>query len=121
LYEIYTFDYDHNYDKATRTLQLNVMNLPAYETATVLLKFPKGIVKKYATLNLDLSPKTQNLWIDGIEIEGVTEVFDGIPSGSHHLKFTASGYKPYETDVTLGEGEERDVKVVLEETLLKKV
>lgn len=120
-YSFSGYDFTYDYDKDQHKLSLEAENLLPYEDFTVLLKFPKDIVQKYATLNLDLSPKKQNLWIDGIEICDVSEKFAGIPPGKHDLTFTASGYNPYETTLNLKSGEERDLQVHLSMTLWQKL
>ncbi|MBN2016309.1 DUF2207 domain-containing protein [Candidatus Dojkabacteria bacterium] len=113
------YTYNSDYDGYRHELSLTAENLLAYEDFTVLLKFPKGIIEEYATLNLDLSPKQQNMTVDGIEILNVKESFAGIPPGTHKLEFVASGYKPQEFTLTLDPGEEKDLKVHLEMTTLQ--
>ncbi|MFC1780565.1 DUF2207 family protein [Patescibacteria group bacterium] len=117
LYNQYDFNYE--YFDSSNTLYITATNLAPYENFTVLLKFPKNIIQEYATLNLDLSPVSQNLTIDEIEILGVSDQFTGVPAGTHKLIFEASGYKPKEFTVTLEPGEEKDLKVHLEMTTLQ--
>jgi len=120
-YSSVSFDYEYEYDDDKYKLDITSKSVPAYEDFTVLLKFPKDIISKYATLNLDLSPNSQNMWIDGIEILDVSEKFEGIPPGSHDLKFEASNYIPKEFSIEVEAGEERDLEVHLERTLLSKL
>ncbi len=119
-YNSTSFDYEYDYDEEGFKLDITSEMLPSYEEFTVLLKFPKDIISEYATLNLDLSPKGQNMWIDGIEILDVSEKFEGLPPGSHILKFMASGYEPKDFKLEVEAGEEKDLEVHLERTLLSK-
>lgn len=118
-YSFSTYDYDYEYDEEYYTLSIEAEDLAPHEDFTVLLKFPKDIVQEYATLNLDLSPKSQDVSIDGLKIIGVSEKFSGIPPGTHDFKFEASGYKPEEYSMTLKPGEEVDLVVHLEMTPLQ--
>ncbi|MBU0976406.1 MAG: DUF2207 domain-containing protein [Patescibacteria group bacterium] len=120
-YNIFNYNFQHDYDQASHTLNVWVSDLPSNEEMTTLLKFPKGVVDKYASLKLDLDPEKQNLWIDGIEIQNVSEKFDGIPPGMRTLKFVSSGYKPQEFTLSLEPGEVRDLNVKLEMTLTQKL
>lgn len=120
-YDYYAFDYTYDYEDSGYTLTLAAEDLSAYENFTVLLKFPKDIIQEYATLNLDLSPKTQDVSIDGVKIDNVQDEFSGIPPGTHDFKFEASGYKPKELSLTLKEGEEKDLRVHLEMTTWQKL
>lgn len=112
--EAYEFLYE--YEEDDQTLYMSVEDLAPYEEFTVLLKYPKGIVDEYATLDLDLNPKEQDLWIDSYEIKGVKKSFDGIPPGEHELKFTASGYKSEEYTLSFKAGETKYLQVDLEMT-----
>jgi len=63
-----TYEYEYSYDEEDYILSLEAYELAPREDFTVLLKFPKGITQEYATLNLNLRPKTQDFWIDDIKI-----------------------------------------------------
>ncbi len=115
------YDYNYDYDNLNYKLKVWAESLGAYEDFTVLLKYPKGIIKKPAKLKLDLDPKTQNLWIDGKEILNVKDEFAGIPPGRHDLRFEASGYKPHEVTIDLEEGQVKNIESHLEMTAWKKV
>ncbi|MDD3646964.1 MAG: DUF2207 domain-containing protein [Candidatus Dojkabacteria bacterium] len=120
-YNTFSYNYEYDYDDSTNTLEVWIENLPSYEQVTTLLKFPKGIVDKYATLNLELNPNKQNLWVDGIEIEDVSEKFEGVPPGSRVLKFVSKGYEPQEFTLYLKPGEVRNLSVELNMTLEQKL
>ncbi len=115
------YDYTYEYDDLDYSLSIDTQDLPPYEDFTVLLKFPQNIIQKYATLNLDLEPEVQDMWIDGIQILNVSDTFNGIPPGSHSFEFTASGYEPKEFSMSLDSGEVRDLEVHLEMTLAEKL
>jgi len=108
--------YNFNYDSSNHKLAVTTEKVPVSEDFTILLKYPKGIIDKYATLDLDLSPETQNMWIDGIEILNVNGSFSGLTPGSHKLKFTSSGYIDEEVGVSLKAGEVKNLEVKLEKT-----
>jgi uncharacterized membrane protein len=115
------YDYKYDYDDTQSKLTVSAEDLSSYDDFTVMIKFPKGIVQKYASLDLDLKPETQDLWIDEIEILNVSDKFTGIPPGEHNFKFTADDYVPKEITLSLAEGEEKDLQVYLEMTLGKKL
>ena len=115
----YTFNYD--YSDSTNTLVLDSQNVAPYEDFTVLLKIPKGVIDKYATLNLTLDPSVQDISYEGIKISGITNQLKGIPAGTHTMTFSKSGYISQDKQVTLKAGEEQSLEIKLEQSPIQKI
>lgn len=92
-------------------------NLLPGENLTVLQKLPKGMIDKYATLNLKLNPEEQDLIINNVtNFQGVSEKVAGLPPGEHKLVFSQKGRIPKEFNIELESGEIKDMEVNLEFT-----
>lgn len=100
-----------------KTITIRTRNLLPYESFTVLLKYPKGIIQKYATLNLDLEPSKQNLRLnESINLTDIGSTLAGIPPGMNKLEFSADGRENKTFELELAPGEIRDLAVNLEFT-----
>ncbi|HRN85922.1 MAG TPA: DUF2207 domain-containing protein [Candidatus Dojkabacteria bacterium] len=92
-------------------------NLLPGENLTILQKLPKGMIDKYATLNLKLNPKEQDLVINDVtNFSGVSEKVAGLPPGEHKLVFSQNGRIPKEFNIKLEPGEIKNLDVSLELT-----
>jgi uncharacterized membrane protein len=92
-------------------------NLFPGESLTILQKMPKGMIEKYATLNLILDPKEQDLVINNLTtFEGVKDKISGLPPGEHKLVFSHRGRIPKEFNIKLEPGEVKDLEVSLDYT-----
>lgn len=100
-----------------RTVNIRKQNLLPYENFTILQKLPKGMIDKYTTLNLDLTPKTQDVKInEDITLSAVEKRLAGLPPGNTKLEFFADNRIPQTFTLDLASGEERDLAVMLELT-----
>lgn len=113
------YQFLYEYFKNENRLNLTTENLAPYEPFTILLKLPKGLVDKYATLNLVLTPDTQTVTYGDIVLEGVTDRLSGLPAGTTELTFAADGYYDETVPVDLDPGEEAELTVSLRETPLR--
>ena len=107
------YNYTPEYFKSEKKLVISTRNIPSFDDFTVLLKFPKDIVPEYATLKLNLKPSSQDVYVDGVKIEGVTDAITGIIPGQRSLKFSAFGYDSETFDLNFKEGEEKNLEVDL--------
>lgn len=107
-----TYDYAATYKN--NSLVINKTNIYPGDNMTVMVKMPKGVIEKYATVNLDLSPSPQNVAVNGVLLEGATTKIAGIPPGQTKLVFTASGYKSQQVDLDLAAGETKNITVTLQ-------
>lgn len=123
LRDYYEFEYTRSYNDNNNTLALQTEDLPRSEPFTVMVKMPKEILLQPASLKLDLRPKDQDITIDGEKIYRIKEddTITGIVPGERNIKFEASGYHSKEFDLDFAEGEEKELTVQLEMTLLEKV
>ncbi len=108
-----SYYYNYNYDVASHTLTLTSTSVGAYENFTILLQFPRGIVEQPATLNLKLSPATQDMIIDNVTISPVPDTFTGITPGKHILQFEAKGYNSERIELGFDPGEQKNLTVTL--------
>ncbi|MCA9383468.1 DUF2207 domain-containing protein, partial [Candidatus Dojkabacteria bacterium] len=96
-----------------KTLSLTSENLLPFEEFTVLTKIPRGTVDNYASINLELSPSTQRVYYNGIDLGEVSDKIAGFPTGRAELLFTADGYESEAVVIDLVAGEETDLTVDL--------
>ncbi len=108
-----------NFDN--RSVSIEASNIPASEPYTVMVKFPKGIVYKPASLELKLSPSEQDIIIDGYKIFKVKNSLGGITPGKHRLRFEASGYYSKDFELEFASGEKKYLDVRLEMSLWQKL
>jgi len=100
-----------------KTVNIRKQNLLPYESFTVLQKLPKGMIDKYVTLNLDLSPSSQDINInDTISLSSIKDRLAGLPSGKTKLEFSAEDRVSKVLELEFEPGEERDLEVTLELT-----
>lgn len=115
-------DYQITTSNNGSTVNISMQNLLPYESFTVLQKMPKGMIDKYAILNLDLDPNNQEVFINGDTIlDDATDRLAGLPPGENTLEFSADGRIPKEFVLNLEPGEVRDVEVNLEMTREEKL
>lgn len=105
--------YEYEYNPVQNLLTLTSENIPPQQEFTVLLKIPKGLVNKYATLDLSTSPSPLDVTVNGIKITNVSSKLAGIPPGDTEVIFSADGYKPQTFNFTLSPGEEKKLEVTL--------
>lgn len=110
-------DYNVETSNGGTSVIISKENLLDGENLTVLQKLPKGMIQKYATLNLKLKPEKQNLTInDTTTFLEVQESISGLPPGEHKLLFSQKGRKSQEMTIKLEPGETRELEVALELT-----
>lgn len=106
----YTIDYSN----AGKSMTIHSRLLLPYEGMTILLKYPKGVIQEYATLNLDLNPETQDVLIDkSIFLEDIDDRIAGIPPGTHEFTFSAKDREPQTFTLDFEPGEQVDYVVNL--------
>lgn len=107
-------DYDVITENSGSTVKINKKNILPYENFTVLHRLPKGLIDEYVTLNLDLSPRTQNVVInENLTLSAIGNRLAGLPAGELNLEFSADKRIPETVELEMEPGEERDLKVVL--------
>ncbi len=100
-----------------KTVKIWKQNLLPLDNFTILQKLPKGMIDKYVTLNLKLSPKIQDIKINNdITLSEVKNRLAGLPPGQTKLEFSAKNRISKTFDLELEPGEERDLDVFLELT-----
>jgi len=96
--------------------------LEVNDSNTVLVKFPKNIVEKPATIvvkpkftSFNIIPVTPEvaLYIDDHKIINDENEYKGIPAGRQNLLFKIEGYEDYAISLDLASGETREVEVPL--------
>ncbi len=112
---------DSHYTFENGLLTITVDNpIPDLDPNTVLVKFPKNIVKEPATLKLipkvsgfsvPLLGADYDLIIDGKKIYNQGNEYKGLPPGQQSLQFESSGYEPVTVDVDLPDGGYKEVEV----------
>lgn len=110
-------DYKVETRNGGKTVKIWKQNLLPLDNFTVLQKLPKGMIDKYVTLNLKLSPKIQDIKINNdITLSEIKNRLAGLPPGQTKLEFSAKDRVSQTFDLELKPGEERDLDVFLELT-----
>ncbi len=100
-----------------KSVIITTENLLPYEEFTIIQKIDKGMVSKYGTLKLQLSPSEQNVLINNrVYLTEISEELKGIPPGEVKLNFSQSGRHSKEFNFNMEPGEEKELEVVLEMT-----
>ena len=100
-----------------RTVKISKENILPYDNLTILHRIPKGLVKEYASVNLNLKPKPQNIVINDLySIDNVTDKLSGIPPGEVKLDFGAEGRVSKTETFSMFPGEVRKLTVELDYT-----
>ena len=111
-------DLNSSFDSVNNTIKITAANIASNSDFTVLYKFPKGIIQKYASLKLTTSPDPVDVSVNDISVGEVSKNLSGLLPGTNKLVFSASGYKSTEISVDLAPGEVKELNVVLEKSLL---
>jgi uncharacterized membrane protein len=115
------YDGNYFYQFTDTSIILTVSDISTSTDFTVLYKYPKGIIQKYASIALQASPDPIDVNINGIELKGVSTSITGLVPGNNKLIFSSSGYDSKTVDVTLTSGEEKAINVQLEKALVLKI
>jgi hypothetical protein len=102
-------------------ITITASNIPISNDFTVLYKFDKEIVQKYATLNIISNIDPIDVKVNEIEITGVSKTLSGLVPGENNLVFSASGYESQEMDINLLAGEIKDVNITLKKSLITSI
>lgn len=107
------FEFDYEIVSSS-PLVIRIEDISVSEDITILLKINKGIIKQPGSLNINSDPSPIDITINGVVVEDVEDSIGGIPAGEVNLTFSESGYIPESMDITLIEGETKDIDVTLE-------
>jgi hypothetical protein len=70
-----------------------------------------GLGRLYRTLEIDSSPRTADVFLNGVRIGFASQPFIRMPNGEHKLRLEEDGYEPWETNVASSTDEFERVRV----------
>lgn len=114
-------DGNYLYQFSESSIVMTTSNVLMSTDFTVLYKFPKNIIQKYASITLQSSPDPLDVNINGIDLKGVSTNITGLIPGDNKLIFSYSGYDSKTQDITLTPGEVKTINIQLEKSLVLKI
>jgi len=88
---------------------------------TIEIKISEGVVDKMSTLKIDSNPSSLLVDFATIENYRVYGELKGLPTGTYKMTFHEDGWKPKTMEVDIVAGETTNLKVKLEQSLIKKI
>jgi len=116
-----TLKHNTTFNNGKNTIIVTATNVAINYDFTVMYKFPKNIIQKYATLNLITSPDPINIEVNGISVANVSKTLSGLVPGENKLIFSSSGYESKEVNLNLTVGEIKELNVTLDKSLLTRI
>lgn len=111
------YNYTASYNDANNQLIIETQRISPFEDFTVMLRFPKGIIDEYATLQLDINPKPDFITINGTTLNEPSSEVSGIIPGQTNVLIGASGYQDFETSFPLQASETKLITASLQPSL----
>ncbi len=112
---------DYDISNEGSVVKIKSKDIKVDQNLTVALKINKGLIQKPGKIILESKPDPINLKINGVQLDAVSKELGGIPAGNYELEFFYTGYDSQKMNITMAQGEEKSIKVELEESLITKI